>query len=311
MLDHRFLLFTGKGGVGKTTVVASMALQAARLGYRPLVVELGHRASMRSVFRASEIGYEPSDVGHGVYAMSVDIDLAVIDYMADHIPSRRIAKAVVQNKVLERLFKAMPAVGEIATVNALRRQLRAQAADGTPKWGPIFVDLDATGHAMMFLELRNVVGGLMGAGPMRQLIDEVAEIFADPAQTLLNLVTLPSELPVTETAELYDRVAESGAVTFGRLYVNRVPATDMPAGCEADIDRILALAREAGDTELVADATYARRAVTDRTRAEALIERLRARVPVEIVELPQRSAARLEIADLMHMGALALSLEDA
>ena len=50
LLDRRLLMFTGKGGVGKTTIVASLALEAARRGRRPLIVELGHRASMESVF---------------------------------------------------------------------------------------------------------------------------------------------------------------------------------------------------------------------------------------------------------------------
>ena len=309
MLDHRFLLFTGKGGVGKTTVVAAIAVQAARRGYRPLLVELGHRASMRSVFAAPDIGYEPRDVGHGVHAMSVDIDLAVVDYMADHIPSKRVAKAIAQNRVLERLFKAMPAVGEIATVNALRKQAHAVGPDGRPRWGPIIVDLDATGHALMFLELRSVVGGLMGSGPMKQLVDEVADMFADPKQTLLNLVTLPSELPVTETVELYERVAAQRSVTFGRVYVNRVPRQLLPDGCAGDVAALLKAARAAGDESLQADAIFAQRALTVLERSRALIEQLRTRVPLPIIEIPQRPAARLQISDLLEIGELALPEE--
>lgn len=306
LLDLRFMLFTGKGGVGKTTVVAGVAVEAARRGRRPLIVELGHRESMRSVFSAPEIGFSPRDVGHGVHAMSVDVDVAVVDYMADNIPSRRIAKAVTQNRVLERLFKAMPAVGEIATVNQLRKLAADRLPDGQPKWGPILVDLDATGHALMFLELRQVVTGLMGAGPMRQLIDEVADTFADPTQTRLNLVTLPSELPVTETIELYQRLVANRSVAFGRLIVNRVPPAVLPTGCDAQVDQLLAEAGNVGDAVLAADATFAKRAISELAQARAMIEHLQSAVPLPVVEIEQRSVARLEIEDLRELGARAL-----
>ena len=306
LLGHRFLLFTGKGGVGKTTVVAGIAVEAAARGRRPLIVELGHRASMRSVFRAPEIGFTPRAVGHGVHAMSVDIDLAVVDYMADHIPSKRIAKAIATNKVLERLFKAMPAVGEIATVNVLRKLEAGKDGSGRPQWDPILVDLDATGHALMFLELRQVVGGVMGAGPMRRLVDEVADMFADPQMTRLNLVTLPAELPVTETAELYQRLAAQRSVSFGRLFVNRVPLDALPPGSDANIQRIAAAAVAGGDVELAADAHFAARAQADLAEGKRQIERLATLVPLPPVLLRQRSAARLDPADLREIGAMAL-----
>lgn len=310
LLGHRFLLFTGKGGVGKTTLTAALAVEAARLGHRPLVVELGHRASMRSVFGVPEIGMRPRPVGHGVAAMSVDVETAVVDYMADQIPSRRVAKAVVQNRVLERLFAAMPAVGEIATVNALRRLMHQTTDDGAPMWSPILVDLDATGHAVMFLELRQVIGGLMGTGPMKKLVDEMAEVFADPTRTRLNIVTLPAELPVSETAELYERLTGKGTVAFGRLFVNRMPVASFDDAQAQQVQRLLSAAQSAGDHDLAADAVFASRAVDDRARALEQVASLRQRVPLPSVELPQRSAARLEIDDLREIGKIALSAVD-
>ncbi len=306
LLGHRFLLFTGKGGVGKSTLTAALAIEAAARGMRPLVVELGHRATMRTVFGVDALGFAPRAVGHGVHAMSVEMDQAVVEYMAQHVPSRRIARAIVGNQVLERLFKAMPAVGEIATVNALHRLERERDAEGRPRWGPILVDLDATGHALMFLELREVVGHLMGAGPMRRLIDEMAELFADPLRTRLSLVTLPDELPVTETLELYERVQGSGSVAFGRIFVNRVPFTGL-IGDEATVTRLHELAGvSGGDAELLADAEFSLRALETESHARRQIERLRASLPVPIVELPRLTAARMTIDDLRRLGGVAL-----
>jgi hypothetical protein len=294
--DARLLLLTGKGGVGKTTIAAALAVDAARAGRRPLLIELGHRASMRSVFDVAEIGFEPRSVGHGVYAMSVDFDLAVTDYMATHVPSRRLAKAIVGNRVLERLFAAMPAVGEIATLNALHRRL-TEMDQGRPRWNPVIVDLDATGHALMFLELRQVVGGLMGAGPMRRLVDEMADLIADPDHSRLCLVTLPDELPVTETLELYARLSAAKSVTFGPIYVNRVPEPPLSA---ADLPPLDALAASA-DPDVRDDVAFARGQARAAERARVQIERLAAGVDVPLVPLPQMGFARLSEAQLVEI----------
>ena len=298
------MLFTGKGGVGKSTVAASLAIEAAGRGQTPLVVELGHRATMRSIFGVDAIGFTPRPVGHGVHAMSVEIDQAVLEYMAQHLPSRRMARAIVNNGVLERLFKAMPAVGEIATVNALRRLEAEVGHDGRPRWSPILVDLDATGHALMFLELRHAVSHLMGAGPMRRLVDDMARLFADPTRTRLHLVTLPDELPVTETVELHERLVQSKAVSFGRVFVNRVPHTGLAEATEV-IARLQAAASAHGDAELLADAQFAAGAVAVERRARAQIDRLGQHVSMPVVELPRLTPDRMQVDDLRRLGTIA------
>jgi arsenite/tail-anchored protein-transporting ATPase len=304
LLDRRFLLFTGKGGVGKTTLVAALAVQAAEHGLRPLVVELGHRQSMRSVFGAAQVGPTARDVGHGVHALSIDFDAAVLDYMVEHLPSKRLAGAVVKNRVLERLFAAMPAVGEIATLSKLRA-LEAEQVDGKPRWSPILVDLDATGHALMFLELRVVLEGLMGAGPMLRLIESTADMFADPRTTRLNLVVTPDELPVTETIELYDRLVGAGTVAFGHVLVNRVPVCGVDDAAIASLDAIEQAARAAGEVEVVRDVAWARRELAHQASARHQIERLSSRVPLPIVELPRLATARMTFDDLALLGARA------
>ncbi len=304
LLERRFLLFTGKGGVGKSTVAASLAIEAAARGKTPLLVELGHRATMRSIFGVDEVGFAPRAVGHGVHAMSVELDQAVVEYMAQHVPSRRMAKAIVGNQVLERLFKAMPAVGEIATINTLRGLEAQTNAAGQPRWAPILVDLDATGHALMLLELRQVVRHLMGAGPMRRLVDEMAGLFADPRRTRLHLVALPDELPVTETLELHERLVASRAATFGRIFVNRVPQTGL-ADASALVEQLHGAAKAGGDAELLADAEFATRAMAAEGQARAQIDRLHERLGLPVVELPQLTAARMQLEDLRALGRVA------
>jgi anion-transporting ArsA/GET3 family ATPase len=74
-------LVTGKGGVGKSSVVAALALRAAKRGKRPLIVELGHRATMQSIFGMDALGHAPVEVGGGVRAMNIDFRAAISDYV--------------------------------------------------------------------------------------------------------------------------------------------------------------------------------------------------------------------------------------
>jgi anion-transporting ArsA/GET3 family ATPase len=306
LLQNRFVLLTGKGGVGKTTVTAALAVHAASLGMRPLIVELGHRESMRAVFGADEIGFTPRNVGRGVHVMSIDVDMAMLDYFTHHIPSKRIARSLLKNRVLERLFAAMPAVGEIATLNKLR-QLEAEVDGGSPRWAPLLVDLDATGHALMFLELHSVLDGIMGAGPMRRLVESTAAMFADPEVSTLNLVTTPDELPVTETIELYEKLRAARSVAFGSVFVNRVPMPRLPGDPAKVLAALESAAAAAGDAEVLADVAFGRKAVAASLRARAQINRLRARVDPHVVELPQLPSVRFTGEELAYLGAAAVA----
>ena len=194
--------------VGKSTVVAAIAEAAARRGQRPLIVELGHRASMQDIFlgraggsgrrRAPKIGHEPVAVrpDGGVWAMNIDLESALFDYVVEQVKVKRIARMITGNRTLDRLFRAAPAVREIVMLNKLRQLERQQQADGAPRWSPILVDLDATGHALMFLEMPRMLRKVIAHGPLRGLVDSLTELFTDRQRTTLCLVTLPLEVPV-------------------------------------------------------------------------------------------------------------------
>src|SRR5690606_9010827 len=252
LLDRRLLLFTGKGGVGKTTIVAALALEAARRGRRPLIVELGHRASMESVFAVPQIGYAPREVGKGVWAMNLDFESALAEYFEEHIPVKRVARTIMRNKTLQKFFHAAPSVAEVAILNKLSA-LENQREHGQHRWDPIFVDLDATGHAIMLLNLPSVMTGLIGDGPMRRLIDGFSSLLTDPRKTVLSLVTLPLELPAQETVELYERLVNQHEVDLGVLFVNQVPPRPLSPKQAGMLDRLEHQALQYDLTTLVDD----------------------------------------------------------
>jgi arsenite-transporting ATPase len=288
LLDRRLLLFTGKGGVGKSTVVAALAVEAARRGQRPLIVELGHRASMQSIFAAPQIGHAPAPVTADakVWAANLDLDEAIVDYVVEQVKIRRVARSIAANRTLQGLFRAAPAVREVAMLNKLRLFEREQSR-GRPRWGPILVDLDATGHALMLLDMPQILGNLLSGGPLRGLIDILTGLFTDPARTLLNLVTLPAEIPVQETLELHARLARSGGMPLGALFVNQVPPSPLTPELRPLLPELVDLAAHARLSELSHDLDLATRALAEDARARDLIAALQRDVGMPLALLPR------------------------
>lgn len=279
----RLSLFTGKGGVGKTTVVAALATEAARRGRRPLIVELGHRASMQAVFGVPSIGHTPVEVSAGVFATNIDLDAALRHYIADHVPIAALAARIAESQSMARFFEAAPAVGEVLTLQRLEQLLEGP-------WDPVLVDFDATGHALMFLELPRVFDGLVSDGPVHRLLESFARLLSDPERTALHLVTLAAALPVQETVELYRTLRDEHAVRRGMLFVNRVPAA--PSSSTDDIARWLERLPEThpATTDLALLAAQHRH----HARAESQLDRLRAEVDMPLVPLPEQSRLDLE-----------------
>lgn len=298
LFDRRLLLFTGKGGVGKTTVVAALALEAARQGRRPLVVELGHRASMEGLFNVDGIGYAPREVGRGVAAMNLDFEQALAEYFAEHIPVKRVSRAIMRNKTLQKFFHAAPSVAEVATLNKLSA-LEGEREDGRPRWDPILVDLDATGHAVMLLNLPSVMDGLIGDGPMRRLVDGFSSLLCDPKRTLLSLVTLPRELPAQETLELWQRLDRHHDVELGVLFVNQVPERPLTPQQAGMLDRLEAAA--ADNSELLDDLALTRRAMRRHASAREQIQRMRSAIAMPLVEI-RRADDALDLDAIAAMG---------
>lgn len=258
-------LLTGKGGVGKTTIAAALALEAARRGGRPIVVELGHRASLGRVLGAhGAIGHEPLEVAPGVFATNVDLDHALSDYLARRLRSRALTRRVASDPGLRRFFDAAPAVPELLTLERIERLLES--------FNPVIVDLDATGHALMFLELPAVLASIAPSGPIGELVRGLGRLLSDRERTRLHLVTLPAKLPIEETLELHARLVADGHAPLGGLLVNRMPERPLPSRWDAVAARLVAQVSAPADHEALALALAACAAHDEAVRAMARLD---------------------------------------
>ncbi len=209
--------FTGKGGVGKSTVLGALATSAARAGRRPLIVELGLHTSSSHLFAGPEVGYAPSEVASGVFATRVQFEPALIDYITSRLKLRFVATLIARNDSLRRLFMAAPGVDEIVTLHRVAQL----AASG--RWSPILVDLESTGHALMFFDLPQVLEVFLKDGPLRQVLDSATELVRDARRSAIHIVTTPEPLAVSETIQLYRGLRERQDLHLGCLFINRIP----------------------------------------------------------------------------------------
>ncbi len=213
--DRRVQLFTGKGGVGKSTVVAALALAAASRGHRPLILELGHRAAMESLLGVRGISGTPTEIVRGVWAANLRFPATLRDFAARHLRVPRLADALASSDGLLRLLKAAPGVDETLALDAMT--VLAERGE----YHPLLVDLDATGHALMFLELPRVLEGLVGHGALRRALLAGGALLADPSRAVLHVVARARPLVVDETLELWRRLEAEGA-PLGAMIVNAV-----------------------------------------------------------------------------------------
>lgn len=216
-LTRQVQFFTGKGGVGKSTVLGALATAAARAGKRPLIVELGIHTSSSHLFHGPDVGYEASEVAPGVYATRIQFEPALIDYITSRLKLRPIASLVAKNNSLRRLFMAAPGVDEIVTLHRVAQL----AAD--ERWGPILVDLESTGHALMFFDLPSVLEVFLKDGPLRQVVDSATALVRDDQRCAIHIVTVPEPLAVNETIQLHAQLRKREDLHLGYLFINRVP----------------------------------------------------------------------------------------
>jgi anion-transporting ArsA/GET3 family ATPase len=290
LLDHRLLFFTGKGGVGKSTVTAATALLAAERGKRVLLVEVDNKGNLTALFEHAPVGFEPRQVHPGVYAMQMNTEASLREYLKVQARVPVLGRLGPIARAFDFVANAAPGVKEILTVGKVCWELR-ESLQGRAHWDLIVVDAAATGHVISQLDAPRAIQELVQVGPVRSQTDWMVELLSDPALTALNMVTAPEEMPVNETIELVARAREELNVPLGVVIVNRVLPELFTHADETVFDALRepaaseVLTRAAGPGAIgVLDA--ARLAVTMRRGRSSHLGRLRDEVDLPLLLLP-------------------------
>jgi arsenite/tail-anchored protein-transporting ATPase len=241
----------GKGGVGRTTVAASLAvLEAAQCG-GAVLMEFGDGAAGRRALRAA-----PRQVKHVV----IHPDEVLQRGATPLFGSATLARLVLGNFAMRRLVRAAPAVREVAMLESVR-----QVSLDHPGVR-VIVDMPATGHSVALLRVAQQGRDYLQSGPLWVYCDRLCREVVTPDRASVVVVTLPERLVLEETVELCDAIVDQTGLTVDRLVVNRMPLALPPAA----LDAARALAAGAGPLATPAAALAAVLAVRESAAREAL-----------------------------------------
>jgi len=274
LLDRRLLFVTGKGGVGKSTAAAALALLAATRGKRTLACEVDAKGDLADFFETSRPAFEPYKVASNLWLMAMDTEASLREYLhlQLHLPS--VARLGPLARVFDFVSTAAPGVREILTVGKIGWEVRERHYD------LVVVDAPATGHIIGQLTAPQAINDLVRVGQVRDQTGWLADLLADPATTGLVVVTTPEEMPVNETIELVAKVRSETRIDVAAIVVNRVLPELFSGADEAVFERL----NEASLSDRLADVAQgpagavleaARLAVTLRRTRASHLDRLR------------------------------------
>ncbi|MDQ1460979.1 MAG: hypothetical protein QOI08_2463 [Actinomycetota bacterium] len=278
----RVVIVAGKGGVGKTTVTAALAVTAARAGRSVLIVEVEGKSGLPAMFGAAALGYEEIELEAGVRARFLTPDAALIDYLVTH-GMKRISKRLASSGALDVVATAVPGMKDILVLGKVKSIEETRAAD------LVIVDAPAAGHAVTFLMSARGLLDAVRVGPIRKQAQDVVSLLSDPARCQVMLVTLAEETPVSEVVDTAFAIEDRAGVALGPVIVNGC-FTPLPVGVTADTGAILADARAANrfvSAREADDLAHAAAFLEERhALQQAQIQRLHELLPLPQIELP-------------------------
>ena len=230
LLDKRLVIVMGKGGTGKTTIAAALGLAAARRGRRTVVVEVSEQQRLLSLFGRGNAGHQEVELDTNLFGLSIDPGRAMEEWLRHQLRSGTLAGLLGGSRIFQLLTAAAPGVSELVTMGKIWDLAQLERRTGGSVFDVAIVDAPATGHGVALLRAPATYARIARAGPVARQAGRIDDFTRDPLTTGIIAAALPEEMPVSETLDLEDRLAEDDmaldAIVVNGLYPERFDAEE-------------------------------------------------------------------------------------
>lgn len=209
ILDKRVIFVAGKGGAGKTTITAAMAMAAASHHKNVLIVETHENETLGSLFGQIRFTEKPSRLDSNIWGVRIDPKTVLEEYIQRYVTVPFVAYQIIHSRIFEHLAVATPGLKEVMMLSEIWRfEQKTNSNTKTPLYDLIIVDSPSTGHGLSLLRVPSTLTSMLQTGPIATQTRWVEDMLKDSTRSCLVLTALPEELPVNEALE-FERKAEN------------------------------------------------------------------------------------------------------
>lgn len=222
-LAPKILIVSGKGGTGKTTVASALALVAARQGHKVCIAEVDRKGTLSRLLGGRDLTYEPTELLPGIWGMNIVPEDALEEYLKVQYHMRRFSKIFTSTHFVDYITTAGPGLKDILVLGTIWYLEQGRRGGGTEhEFDTIIVDAPAAGHMLTFLAAPMGLSDAVRVGPIRRQADWLVQMLQDPRRSRVHLVTLPEEMPVSETLETAHALENRLGVDSGPVFANQL-----------------------------------------------------------------------------------------
>jgi anion-transporting ArsA/GET3 family ATPase len=222
---RRLLIFTGKGGCGKSALASAMALEAARSGRRVLLAEARIRAEhpgrLHTLFGARPLTPNPVGIAEGVWGVQIEAEAALRAYVLRRVRFETLYRAAFERPSVRNTIAFFPGLKELMVLWRLRELERAQSRRRR-RFDLVIFDAPSTGLVLFLLQLPQVVVQILRTGVFARDAADIYELLSDPVRTQILIATLPEELPALEARDLWQRLQSLPSPASAGIVINAV-----------------------------------------------------------------------------------------
>jgi anion-transporting ArsA/GET3 family ATPase len=296
IFDKQLILVCGKGGVGRSTVAATIAMMCAKRGHTTLLYQTNANDRIGGYFHAAAVGPQVRELAPRLAAVNATPASALEEYGMMILKLKTVYDMVFENRITKAFLRAIPGLDDYSLLGKAWFHTTEERR-GKRVWDTVVFDMPASGHSLSMLRIPWVIAETVPDGPLTRDAQQVQALLGDPTRTATVLVTLAEEMPVNEARELDAKLRTPMGIVPQLIAVNQIVPDVFPAGAPR---RVLAALRS--DTSLPpklaavtehAELMRQRRALNERYLGE-----LRSWATAPVVELPMLFVKKLDVTGL-------------